>query len=185
MRCPYCGYQDSRVIDSRSVNDGVRRRRQCLHCNSRFTTYERAQGGSFLVVKKDGRREEFDRGKLITGIRKACAKRSISNDAIVGLADGVEGEIHQLGKVEVPSSVIGELIMERLKDLDRIAYIRFASVYREFADVESFAKEVEALAGKEPLHPGDQLPLIPGGKPRGATRRKRRETYERYQAEKK
>ena len=113
MRCPYCGYQDSKVVDSRTVNDGIRRRRQCLHCSRRFTTYERVQAGSFLVVKKDGRREEFDRDKLISGIRKACAKRPIANQTIVEVVNGIERELHHLGKVEVPSSIVGELVMRQ------------------------------------------------------------------------
>ena len=164
MRCPYCGYQDSKVVDSRTVNDGIRRRRQCLHCSRRFTTYERVQAGSFLVVKKDGRREEFDRDKLLSGIRKACAKRPIANQTIVEVVNGIERELHHLGKVEVPSSIVGELVMRHLRNVDRIAYIRFASVYREFADIESFKKEIDALTqGKEETtHLSAQLPLIPG-----------------------
>ena len=135
MNCPYCNYQDSKVIDSRSINGGVRRRRQCLHCSSRFTTHERVQANSFLVLKKDGRREEFNRDKLTRGIRKACTKRSIASEAIERLVDRIEGELHQSGKVEVNCSTIGGLVMDYLRELDRIAYIRFASVYREFADV--------------------------------------------------
>ena len=160
MKCPYCEYQDSKVIDSRSVNEGVRRRRQCLHCGSRFTTYERVQAASFLVVKKDGRREEFSRDKLTTGIRKACTKRSIANEDIERLVDKVEEELHQLGKVEVSSTTVGGLVMEHLRELDRIAYIRFASVYREFADVESFKQEVDALVQGQGKIPTAQLPLI-------------------------
>jgi len=160
MKCPYCGYQDSKVIDSRGVSDGVRRRRQCLHCSSRFTTYERIQSNSFLVTKKDGRREEFSRDKLITGIRIACAKRPISSDTIVELVNHIENELHQLGNIELPSSMIGEIVMKHLKELDRIAYIRFASVYRQFADVESFKKEVENLSRGKPSLNKIQLPLI-------------------------
>ena len=159
MKCPYCGYQDSRVIDSRSINERVRRRRECLYCGSRFTTYEWVQANSLLVIKKDGRREEFNRDKLIMGIRKACTKRPIGGEAIERLVDQVEEEIHQLGKAEVPSSTIGGLVMGHLRELDRIAYIRFASVYREFADVENFKQEVDALA-QEPKIPPAQLPLI-------------------------
>ena len=162
MKCPYCGYDDSKVVDSRSINDGVRRRRQCLHCDSRFTTYEGIQANNFLVIKKDGRREEFSRDKLVSGIRKACTKRPVSSDAIERLVDRVEEELHRLGKVEVPSSTIGSLVMRYLRELDRIAYIRFASVYREFADVESFRQEVEALAqSPEPAISVAQLPLLP------------------------
>lgn len=161
MKCPYCGYQDSKVVDSRGMREGVRRRRQCLHCHSRFTTYERVQSGTFLVIKKDGRREEFSRDKLSTGIRKACTKRPISNDDIEQLVDKVEAELHRLGKIEVPSSTIGELVMKYLKEKDRIAYIRFASVYREFTDVDSFRREIDALARGQEKAVSAQLPLIP------------------------
>lgn len=178
MICPYCGYQDSKVVDSRGVSDGVRRRRQCLHCGFRFTTYERVQSNSFLVTKKDGRREEFNRDKLINGIRKACAKRPISSDTIIELVNHIESEMHQRGKMELPSSVIGELVMKHLKDLDRIAYIRFASVYRQFADVESFKKEVENLARGKPVPGKVQLPLIPEGDEHTGRRNKKRATEE-------
>ena len=172
MKCPYCDYQDSKVVDSRSVDTGVRRRRQCLKCGSRFTTYERVQSSSFLVVKKDGRREEFSRDKLTTGIRKACIKRPISTETIERLVDEIEQELHQLGRVEVSGSVIGEMVMTRLMELDRIAYIRFASVYREFADIESFKQEVDALTlGMESRPRPAQLPLIPRGEPANLTKR--------------
>lgn len=162
MKCPYCDYQDSRVIDSRSINGGVRRRRECLHCKSRFTTHERLYTNSFLVLKKDGRREEFNRDKLIKGIRKACTKRSIASEAIERMVDRIEGALHQAGKLEVNSTIIGGLVMEYLRELDRIAYIRFASVYREFADVEHFRQEVDALVQSGERVPSAQLPLIPG-----------------------
>lgn len=161
MKCPYCGYQDSKVVDSRGMSEGVRRRRQCLHCHSRFSTYERVQSGTFLVIKKDGRREEFSRDKLGTGIRKACTKLPISNDSIEQLVDKVEAELHHLGKIEVLSSAIGELVMKYLKELDRIAYMRFASVYREFTDVDSFRQEIDALARGQDKTVSAQLPLIP------------------------
>jgi len=133
-----------------------------LHCGSRFTTYERLQANSFLVVKKDGRREEFSRDKLTAGIHKACAKRPIANEDIERLVDSIEEELHQIGRIEVPSSTIGGLVMRHLRELDRIAYIRFASVYREFADVESFKQEIDALVqSQEPKIPSAQLPLIP------------------------
>src|SRR4030042_3957239 len=163
MKCPYCEYQDSKVIDSRGIDGGVRRRRQCLHCGSRFTTYERTQGNSFLVIKKEGRRKECSRDKLALGIHKACTKRPIANEAIERLVDRIEDELHQLGKVEVTSSTIGGLVMDYLRELDRIAYIRFASVYREFADVEHFKQEVDALVQEEEQNPAAQLPLIPRG----------------------
>ncbi len=141
---------------------GVRRRRQCLHCGSRFTTYERVQANSFLVIKKDGRREEFSRDKLTTGIRKACTKRPIANETIERLVNNIEDELHQLGKIEVPSSTIGELVIKHLRELDRIAYIRFASVYREFADVEDLKQEVDALVQEQESRVSlAQLPLMP------------------------
>jgi transcriptional repressor NrdR len=162
MNCPYCQYKDSKVIDSRGVNEGVRRRRECLRCGARFTTYERLQVNSFLVAKKDGRREEFSRDKLTTGIRKACAKRPVANEDIERLVDRIEEELHQLGRIEVPSATIGGLVMGHLRELDRIAYIRFASVYRQFADVESFKQEIDALVQpQEPAISAAQLPLIP------------------------
>jgi len=175
MKCPYCEYQDSKVIDSRSINGGVRRRRQCLHCDSRFTTYERVQADSFLVIKKDGHREEFDRDKLTMGIRKACTRRPITNEVIDRLVDKIEGELYQSGKVEVTSSAIGGLVMDHLRELDHIAYIRFASVYREFADVEHFKQEVEALVQEEKQVPTAQLPLILQGEFLASAKRKKRE----------
>ncbi|HJX69543.1 MAG TPA: transcriptional regulator NrdR [Dehalococcoidia bacterium] len=174
MKCPYCEYQDSKVIDSRGIDGGVRRRRQCLHCGSRFTTYERTQGNSFLVIKKDGRREEFSRDKLALGIHKACTKRPIANEAIERLVDKIEDELHQLGKVEVTSSTIGGLVMDYLRELDRIAYIRFASVYREFADVEHFKQEVDALVGSPAKIPAAQLPLLPQGELLASAKRQRK-----------
>lgn len=174
MKCPYCDYQDSKVIDSRSIDGGVRRRRECLHCNSRFTTYERVQANSFLILKKDGRREEFNRDKLIKGIHKACTKRSIASEAIERLVDRIEGELHQSGKVEISSSIIGGLVMDYLMEMDRIAYIRFASVYREFADVEHFMQEIDALIRSGEKTPSTQLPLIPQEESLVTTKRKRK-----------
>jgi transcriptional repressor NrdR len=162
MKCPYCAFQDSKVVDSRSIDDGIRRRRQCLHCHARFTTYERFHAYSFMVIKKDGRREEFSRDKLTAGIRKACAKRPVSNDDIEGVVNRVEEDLHHLGKIEVSSSAVGELVIKHLKQLDRIAYIRFASVYREFADIESFRRELDALTHGQEEVPATQLPLLPG-----------------------
>jgi len=163
MNCPYCGHQDSRVIDSRDVNEGIRRRRQCLSCGSRFTTYERLQPASLFVIKKDERREEFNRDKLLSGIRKACEKRPLPTGAINKLADDIEAELYHLGKAEIPASVVGDLVMEKLKTLDHIAYIRFASVYREFADITTLKQEVDTLLDNEtkPFPPTSQLPLIP------------------------
>jgi transcriptional repressor NrdR len=161
VNCPYCGYNDSKVIDSRDVNDGIRRRRQCLRCDLRFTTYERFERASLFVIKKDGRREEFDREKLLTGIRKACDKRPLASGTVTKLVDDIEAELYQMGKPEIPSSVIGDLVMARLKKTDHIAYIRFASVYREFADITTLKQEVDSLAGHPLKPPADQLPLLP------------------------
>ncbi len=160
MDCPYCGYHDSKVIDSRDVNEGVRRRRQCLRCDTRFTTYERVQTASLFVIKKDGRREEFNREKLLSGIRKACEKRPLPTGSIEKLVDDIEAELYQSGKAEVPSSTIGDMVMEKLKVLDNIAYIRFASVYRQFADITALKQEVDNLMTKEVKQPSNQLPLI-------------------------
>ena len=161
MNCPYCGYHDSKVIDSRDVNDGIRRRRQCLQCSSRFTTYERLQPASLFVIKKDQRREEFRREKLLTGLRKACEKRPLPSGTVDKLADDIEAGLYQLGKTEIPGAVIGDMVMARLKSLDHIAYIRFASVYREFADITTLKEEVDTLASNMTVHPADQLPLLP------------------------
>ena len=162
MKCPYCGGLESRVIDSRALNEGVRRRRKCLSCSARFTTYERIQPHSIFVVKKDGRREEFNRDKLFLGIRKACEKRSLPTGAIDKLVDNIEAELYKTGKSEVPSSLIGDLVMEGLRRLDHIAYIRFASVYREFADLGDLKEALDDLAEGQTPTPANQLPLLPG-----------------------
>jgi len=159
MDCPYCGYHDSRVTDSREVNEGIRRRRQCLGCGARFTTYERIQPVSLFVIKKDRRREVFDREKLLNGMRKACEKRPLPADTVDRLADEIESELYRLGRAEIPSAVIGDAVMRRLRGLDHIAYIRFASVYREFADITSLKHEVDTLVAARPV--ASQLPLIP------------------------
>ncbi len=176
MNCPYCGYQDSKVIDSRDVNDGIRRRRQCLSCSARFTTYERLQPSSLFVIKKDERREEFNRDKLLTGIRKACEKRPLPTGAVDKLADDIEAELYRLGKAEVPGAVIGDMVMERLKSLDYIAYIRFASVYRAFTDITALKQEVDTLVGGEAgvSHPVSQLPLLPSEELERVAKRRRR-----------
>lgn len=161
MNCPYCGYYDTKVIDSRDVNDGIRRRRQCLQCDSRFTTYERLQPASLFLIKKDRRREEFDRQKLLTGIRKACEKRPLPSGTVDGIADDIEAELYQLGNTEIPSSTIGDMVMARLKKLDHIAYIRFASVYREFEDITMLKEEVDTLASHPIINSAGQLPLLP------------------------
>lgn len=163
MNCPYCGYYDSKVIDSRDVNDGIRRRRQCLSCDARFTTYERLQPASLFVIKKDERREEFNRNKLLTGIRKACEKRPLPIGTADKLIDDIEADLYHMGKAEIPSAVIGDMVMERLKNLDYIAYIRFASVYREFTDITALKQAVDTLlsAETEVSQPTSQLPLLP------------------------
>src|SRR6478672_3824295 len=145
MRCPYCGSEDSKVVDSRDVDDSVRRRRECLNagCAGRFTTYERVHAVALYLVKKDGRREEFSREKLLAGIRKACEKRPLAREAIDGLAADVESALYATNAAEIPSSAVGELVMDRLRDLDPIAYVRFASVYREFRDLAALREELE------------------------------------------
>jgi transcriptional repressor NrdR len=163
MNCPYCGNPESKVIDSRDVNDGIRRRRQCLSCSSRFTTYERLQPASLFVIKKDDRREEFNRIKLLTGIRKACEKQPLPTGAVDRVINDIEAELYHLGKAEIPSTIIGDMVMERLKTIDYIAYIRFASVYREFTDITTLKKEIDSLVSKEAKVSltASQLPLIP------------------------
>ena len=163
MNCPHCNYHDSRVIDSRDVNDGIRRRRQCLSCGARFTTYERLHSAGLFVIKKDERREEFSRDKLLVGIRKACDKRPLPTGTVDKLVDDIEAELNHLGKPEIPSAVIGDMVMEGLKNLDYIAYIRFASVYREFTDITKLKQEVDTLvSNKETTSPpAGQLPLLP------------------------
>jgi transcriptional repressor NrdR len=150
MRCPFCYYEDTRVIDSRTAEDGIRRRRECLAagCGRRFTTYERVQLSGAFVIKKDGRREEFSREKLLAGVRRACEKRPLPASALETVADYVEAAITSQAFAEVPSSYIGELVMDRLRELDDIAYIRFASVYRSFKDVEELKEELSALESR-------------------------------------
>jgi transcriptional repressor NrdR len=174
VNCPYCGYTDSKVIDSRDVNDGIRRRRQCLQCSFRFTTYERWQPSGLFVIKKDLRREEFSREKLLAGIRKACEKRPLPSGAVDNLVDDIEAELYQSGKTEVSSTVIGDVVMARLKGLDHIAYLRFASVYREFADITMLKEEVDTLASTAVVHSADQLPLIPPEELAGTLQTQRR-----------
>ena len=148
MRCPYCGFADTKVTDSRDADEGIRRRRECLSCGQRFTTMERMAVGSLLIAKKDGRREEFSRDKLLAGLRKACEKRPLPAGAVEAVADAVEAELRQRGAPEVPSGEVGEIVMSHLRELDHIAYIRFASVYRAFADLEELQQELEALSNR-------------------------------------
>lgn len=151
MRCPFCDYEDSKVIDSRPSEEGraIRRRRECEKCGKRFTTYEKVEASILMVVKKDGSREAFDRDKLLSGIVKACEKRPVSMDAIEGVVNEIERGLNNLMQKEVPSTFIGELVMDKLKELDEVAYVRFASVYRQFTDVNTFIKEIEALVNKK------------------------------------
>ncbi len=173
MNCPFCAQAETKVTDSRPEQDGIRRRRECLACGRRFTTLERVELGGVVLMKKDGRREAFDRVKVIAGMRKACDKRPIPSGAVETLADEVEQAVFAMNRAEVPSSVVGELVMERLKALDHIAYIRFASVYRAFADVDELEQELEALkAGwRRPDIPPDQLALLPDLTPKTASAR--------------
>lgn len=143
MKCPYCASGKSRVIDTREVGDGIRRRRECQECDRRFTTYERVAPINFLVVKSDGRREEFSREKLLDGIRKACTKRPISGQVLEDLVDEISSQLYASGEVEVESRQVGELVMNALKELDDVAYVRFASVYRRFKDVDGLVDEIE------------------------------------------
>jgi transcriptional repressor NrdR len=161
MKCPYCNYNDSKVVDSRSVNDTIRRRRECLKCDARFTTYERLQTTTLMVVKKDGRHEEFNRNKLTSGIRMACAKRPVSQETIEQIVDEIELQLRKSGSAEVSASMIGDIVMERLRKLDGIAYIRFASVYRNFTDIDEVRAEADAYAKQTPLQKSTaQLPLF-------------------------
>ena len=147
MKCPFCLHTKTRVLDKRDMADldVIRRRRQCLECDKRFTTYERIEMIGFSVVKKDGRRENFDRNKLVAGLLRACEKRPIPRKQIEETASGIEAELRNNEEREVASSIIGQLVMEKLRDLDRVAYIRFASVYREFTDLKSFENELRRL----------------------------------------
>ena len=174
MNCPYCGGQESRVIDSRGLDKVVRRRRKCLACGARFTTYERIQPHDIFVIKKDGRREEFSRDKLSSGIRKACEKRPLPTGAIDKFMDSIEADLYKVGKNEIYSSYIGDLVIEGLKKLDHIAYIRFASVYREFADIGDLKQEVDSLAARRELTPVNQLPLLSSEAVHSLVGRKRR-----------
>ncbi len=149
MICPYCQHEETKVLDSRESEETVRRRRECAKCNRRFTTYERAEITSLVVVKKDDRRESFDRSKIIRGIIKSCEKRPIKAIQIERIVDEVELELRKEDNIEISSAEIGELIMSKLKQLDKIAYIRFASVYREFTDVDHFKKELTSLIKAE------------------------------------
>lgn len=145
MKCPYCGYAESKVIDSRPNEESIRRRRECLSCQKRFTTYEFVEHLPLVVIKKDGSRQSFDKVKLINGMVRACEKRPVSLSEIEKFADEIEQEAQNSLEREVPTSYIGELVMERLKNLDEVAYVRFASVYRQFKDINTFVDELNKL----------------------------------------
>jgi len=147
MKCPYCNYYDTSVLDSRDSEDlaSIRRRRECMKCEKRFTTYERVDMVDMIVLKKDGRREQFDKKKLMTGMLKATEKRPVTMDQIEKAVDEIERELRKRDSIEIPSKIMGELVMDKLKKLDEVAYIRFASVYRSFDDLETFEKEVKSL----------------------------------------
>lgn len=151
MKCPFCSYRDSRVVDSRSVEEGVsiRRRRECPSCGKRFTTYEKYEETPLVVCKKDGSRELFDSKKVLSGLLKACEKRPVTYDRIQSIAESIERELRMGADNEVPSSQIGELVMRHLEETDQIAYVRFASVYRQFADVKNFMQELERIMQKD------------------------------------
>lgn len=148
MLCPICRAGETRVVDSRDDESAVRRRRECQVCKHRFTTYERTEASRLFIAKKDGRREPYSRDKVLGGLRRACEKRPISETAMQEIADALERELNARGESEVPSSVVGELVMAALRRLDKIAYIRFASVYRSFTDLNSFQEELAQLLAK-------------------------------------
>jgi len=152
MRCPYCGHLEDRVVDSREAQDGqaTRRRRECLGCQRRFTTYERIEEVLPQVAKKDGRREPFDRAKIVDGVAIACQKRPVSAEQVQALVSAVERELQELGEKEIRTTVIGEAVMRRLRALDEVAYVRFASVYRQFRDVGEFKREIDELQKTKP-----------------------------------
>ncbi len=151
MRCPFCSSGNSRVIDTRSAESGIRRRRECEDCGRRFTTYERVAPLRLMVIKQDARREPFDRDKILRGIQIACAKRPIDTESIEELVSGIESELYHRGSREVTSREIGEMVMQNLRKLDEVAYIRFATIYRKFADVEDLADEIDALLERRQL----------------------------------
>jgi transcriptional repressor NrdR len=164
VRCPYCGHGDTRVLESRAFEEdrAVRRRRECATCLRRFTTYERVEDQPLVVVKRDGRREAFDRRKILVGLIKACEKRPVSTETLEGVVRSVERELRESGEKEIESTAIGEQVMARLRDLDPVAYVRFASVYRQFTDLSHFQDELEKL-----LHEGrNHTPS--GDRPQGA-----------------
>ncbi|HEX9442889.1 MAG TPA: transcriptional regulator NrdR [Candidatus Binatia bacterium] len=163
MKCPFCHETENRVIDSRLSKDAnmIRRRRECEKCTRRFTTYERVEETMPLVVKKDGRRESYDRLKVVSGLKRACEKRPVSINTIETVADRIERGLQERGEKEVPSSVIGEATMKELHDIDPVAYVRFASVYRSFKDINEFMVELEELLKERKGQPAKAPPLKP------------------------
>ena len=151
MKCPYCSSDDTKVIDSRPADDNtsIRRRRQCEACGKRFTTYEKLETMPLMVIKKDNSRESYDRSKIESGVVRSCHKRPVSTEQISKMIDEIENEVFAMGEKEIPTSVIGEKVMKRLKELDEVAYVRFASVYREFKDVNTFIDEIGKLLKTE------------------------------------
>ena len=151
MKCPYCGHLENKVIDSRLSKDGgvIRRRRDCDECGRRFTTYERIEEVLPMVIKKDGRRELFDRGKLLGGLKRACEKRPVSVEDLERIVDKVEQTLQECGDREIPTSKIGETVMKELHELDEVAYVRFASVYRQFKDINQFMDELKDILGEK------------------------------------
>lgn len=151
VKCPYCGYQEDKVLDSRTVRDGeeVKRRRECLACGRRFTTYEHIEEMQVMVIKKDQSREPFDRNKVLRGMRSACEKRPVSVETLESAVDEIERAIYDSGRKEISSAEIGDMVIEKLKTLDQVAYVRFASVYRQFEDVTQFKEIVDVLGGRK------------------------------------
>ncbi|MDU6743002.1 transcriptional repressor NrdR [Peptoniphilus harei] len=151
MKCPFCGYGDSKVLDTRPTDEGntIRRRRECLNCQKRFTTYEKIEQSPIMVIKKDGNRQAFDREKIIRGMIKSCEKRPVSAADIEDAVNNIEKKIENSMKKEISSLEVGEMVMEELKDLDEVSYVRFASVYREFKDLQSFVDELENFVKKK------------------------------------
>ncbi|MDI6602385.1 MAG: transcriptional regulator NrdR [Thermoanaerobacteraceae bacterium] len=147
MKCPFCGNSDTKVIDSRSTEEGnsIRRRRECEKCGRRFTTYEKLDEIPYMVIKRDGSREPFNRNKILNGLIKACEKRPVSINVLDGIVKDLEKKLYNNNEKEIPTQLIGEMVMEALKDIDEVAYVRFASVYRQFKDVSTFMEEIKKL----------------------------------------
>jgi transcriptional repressor NrdR len=147
MKCPFCGHEETKVVDSRvsESQEAIRRRRECLECEQRFTTYERVEEMPLMVIKKNGRREPFDRGKLLRGLMVATAKRDVSPEQLEALIDAIETDLHNSFRYEIAAKQLGDLVLDRLKGLDKVAYVRFASVYKEFQDLDEFTRELKGL----------------------------------------